>query len=359
MKKIYILALLLFVITFTVGCTNKNNQIVNVYTTRHYDADDALYTEFTNKTGIQVNVVSDKGAVSIEKIKEQGEAVVADVFMTSDAGNLALAKSAGILQTIESDVLEQNIPAKYQDSENQWFGLTKRARVFYYSKERVSTDELNNLTYETLVTNPRWTNKVLVRSSSNMYNQSLVASFIALHGVEITTEWVNNLVKQMARDPEGSDRDQAVAINDGMGDIGIGNSYYYGQIMSETETSSKYYGIDDKVGIYFPNQGEDENGVHINISGAGVVKNSKNKENAIKLLEFLSEVKQQETFSATNYEFPVNPQAKPSELITGWLTSQGITSLKEQDINLSLLGTHNQTALNIMITSKWDTPKNN
>lgn len=331
--------------------------VVNVYTTRHYDADDALYTEFTKETGIKVNVVSDKSAVSISKIKEQGRAPLADIFMTADAGNLARAKDAGILQSVDSSVLEENIPAKYQDNDNMWFGLTKRARVFVYSNERVSKEDLKDLSYESLVINPRWKDKVLVRSSSNMYNQSLVASFVAINGEEKTSEWVRGLVNQMSRNPKGNDRDQAVAVKDNEGDIAIANSYYYGKLANETDKASKYYGTADKTGIYFPNQKDGESGVHMNISGAGVVKNARNKEEAIKLIEFLSKKEQQEAFSATNYEFPVNPNAKMSDLLASWLDKQGLKTIKEQDIDLNLLGKYNEEALNIMIESKWDTPK--
>jgi iron(III) transport system substrate-binding protein len=351
MKKLLIgLALLSSIVANAAG-------VVNVYTTRHYDADDALYKDFSKKTGIKVNVVSDQSAVSISKIKEQGRAPLADVFMTSDAGNLAQAKEAGILQTVNSSILESNIPAKYQDDDNQWFGLTKRARVFIYSNDRVKAKDLKGLTYESLVKDSRWDDKVLVRSSSNMYNQSLVASFVALNGQKKTSEWVKGLVDHMSRNPQGNDRVQAVAVKDGEGDIAIANSYYYGKLVSETDSTSKYYGVADKTSLYFPNQNEGESGVHMNISGAGVVKNSKNKKEAIKLIEFLSMKKQQEAFSATNYEFPVNPEAKLSPLLASWLNKQGLKTLKEQDIKLSLLGKYNEEALNIMISANWDTPK--
>ncbi|WP_319370674.1 extracellular solute-binding protein [uncultured Ilyobacter sp.] len=351
MKKLLIgLAILSSVVAHAAG-------VVNVYTTRHYDADDALYKEFSKKTGIEVNVVSDKGAVSITKIKEQGRAPLADVFMTSDAGNLAKAKEAGILQPVESSILESNIPSKYQDDDNQWFGLTKRARVFIYSNDRVKAKDLKGLTYESLVKDSRWDDKVLVRSSSNMYNQSLVASFVALNGQKKTSEWVGGLVDRMARNPKGNDRVQAVAVKDGEGDIAIANSYYYGKLVNETDASSKYYGVADKTSLYFPNQNKGESGVHMNISGAGVVKNARNKKEAIKLIEFLSMKKQQEAFSATNYEFPVNPEANMSPLLASWLDKQGIKTLKEQNINLSLLGKYNEEALNIMIGANWDTPK--
>lgn len=331
--------------------------IVNVYTTRHYDADDALYEEFTQKTGIKVNVVTDKSAVSISKIKEQGRSPRADVFMTADAGNLSKAKDAGILQSINSNILEKNVPSKYQDDDNTWFGLTKRARVLLYSIDRVSQEDLESLNYETLVKNPKWKNRVLVRPSSSMYDQSLVASLVALNGENETLEWTKGLVKQMARNPEGNDRDQAVAIKDNLGDIAIANSYYYGKLISEADKSSKYYNVTNNVGLFFPGQKEGESGVHMNISGAGVIKNAKNKNEAIKLIEFLSDKKQQELFSATNYEFPVNPEAKMSNLLQSWVDNQNLKEIKEQDINLNLLGKYNEEALNIMIKSNWDTPE--
>lgn len=362
MRKLGLFIVTIVLITSLIGCNSaqvnsKNYGEVNVYTTRHYDADDALYEKFTAETGIKVNVVTDKAVVSVEKIKEQGDAVQADVYMTSDAGNLANAKSEGILDTVSSEILETNIPSKYQDIDNTWFGLTKRARVFLYSKERVTDDELNSLTYDSLVTDTRWEDKVLVRPSSNIYNQSLVASFIETVGEENATEWVKNLTLQMARNPEGNDREQAVEVKNGVGDVAIANSYYYGKLVNEKDTESKYYGVADVVGIYFPDQGDDQGGVHVNISGAGVVKNASNKDNAIKLIEFLSEIKQQEAFSATNYEFPVNSEAKTSELLQSWLDEQGITQLKEQPINLSVLGEHNAKAYEVMTTVGWDSPK--
>lgn len=351
--------ILLSTLAFTlIGCdNNESEEVVNVYTTRHYDADDALYEKFTNETGIKVNVVSDASQVSLEEIKSQGNSPVADIYMTADAGNLAKAKEAGILQAISSTILDENIPVKYRDAENYWFGLTKRARVLLYSTERVSEIELTSLSYNSISTDIRFEGKVLVRSSSNIYNQSFVAAYIALYGEAATISWVEGLQSQMARNPEGNDRTQAVAIMNGEGDIAIANSYYYGKLVNETDTESSYYGVSDVVNIYFPGQGENEDGVHINISGAGVVKNAKNKENAIKLLEFLSEIEQQEIFSATNYEFPVNENAEMSSMLQGWLSNQGLTSLKEQDINLTELGIFNEIALNIMITAKWDTPQ--
>ncbi len=323
---------------------------VNLYTTRHYESDDAIFAKFEEKYGVKVNVNKDKAGALIEKIKAEGDSPQADLFITADAGNLAKAKTAGILEAVNSEVLDANIPAKYRDVDNNWFGLTKRARIMLYSTERVTADDLKDLDYAKLATDERWKEKLLVRPSNSIYNQSLVASFIEVLGEEKAAEWVNGIVGQMARTPEGNDRDQALAIKDGVGDIAISNSYYYGKLINNDK--EKYEGVADVVGIYFPNQ--DANGVHVNISGVGLIKNSQNQAAAIKLMEFLSEVEQQETFSSANYEFPVNPVASADELLQGWLDAQGITELNEQNINLSVLGEHNAKALEIMTLAGWD-----
>jgi len=351
MKKLLLMMLFAFGFFTMVACNNNIGNVVNVYTTRHYDSDDALFDDFTEETGITVNIVNDKAPVLIEKIKAEGEIPQADLFFSADAGYLALAKEEGILQAITSTTLEENIPAKYQDVDNMWFGLTKRARVFLYDK---SVDP-SGLTYENVT--DMFPGEIVVRSSSNIYNQSLVASFIEIKGVEETTTWVNDLVANMARVPDGNDRGQAVAVANGEAKIAIANSYYYGKLVDETDTSSQYYGVSEDVGIYFPNQGESDSGVHVNVSGAGIIKNATNAENAQLLIEFLSDVDSQEAFSAGNYEFPVNESADPSPLLKSWLDDQNITELKEQNINLSVLGTHNEQAVIIMTTSNWDDPE--
>ena len=349
MKKINSILLLIALAFILTACGNKG-EVINIYTTRHYDSDEALYEEFTNETGIEVNIVVDKAAVLIEKIKAEGDLPQADLFFTADVGYLALAKSEGILQSVESDILDSNIPSNYRDIDSMWFGLTKRARVFLYD---ISVDPAG-LTYENVTT--RFPEDIIVRSSSSIYNQSLVASMVEVMGRENAALWVNDLVKNFARIPEGNDRDQAAAIKNGYASIAIANSYYYGKLVNETDTTSKYYGVSDVVGIYFPNQGEDETGVHVNVSGAGVIKNAVNSENAIKLLEFLSAKSAQESFSAANYEFPINPEAEVNELLQGWLDDQGIVVLKEQDINLTVLGEHNSVSVILMTEAFWDSP---
>lgn len=349
MKKTITLLLLVALILTLSACGNKE-EVVNIYTTRHYDSDDVLYQQFTEETGIKVNIVTDKAPALIEKIKAEGEFPQADIFFTADAGYLALAKTEGILQSIESETLNNNIPSKYRDIDSTWFGLTKRARVFLY----INTVDPTGLTYENATT--MFPNDIITRSSSNIYNQSLVASMIEVLGKEQATIWVNDLVENFARIPEGNDRDQAVALTNGYASIAIANSYYYGQLVNEEDQTSQYYGIADQVSIYFPNQGENESGVHMNISGAGVIKNAQNKDNAIKLLEFLSEKEAQESFSADNYEFPVNESASISDLLQSFLTAQGITTLKEQDITLNVLGDYNNEAIVLMTNAKWDLP---
>ncbi|MEC9485295.1 MAG: extracellular solute-binding protein [Candidatus Izemoplasma sp.] len=349
MKKLFMFVVLALTIVTLSACSGTE-EVVNVYTTRHYDSDDALYEKFTEETGIKVNIINDNAPALIEKVKAEGDVPQADVFFSADAGYLALAKSEGILQSIDSDTLESNVPAKYQDADNMWFGLTKRARVFLYDNSIDPT----GLTYQNVA--DEYPNDIIARSSSNIYNQSLVASFVALWGETETTEWVEGIVNNMARVPEGNDRDQAVAIANGEAKIAIANSYYYGKLVNETDQTSSYYGVADEVGIYFPSQGENESGAHVNVSGAGVINNAQNKENAIKLIEFLSSISVQETFSAANYEFPVNPEADMSDLLQSWLTDQGLSAIKEQDIQLSVLGEYNETALIIMTNANWDNP---
>ena len=350
MKKIILIAIIAFGTISFMACSNNSEQVVNIYTTRHYDSDDALFDQFTEETGIIVNIVNDQAPALIEKIKAEGDIPQADVFFSADAGYLALAKEEGILQAITSEVLENNVPDKYQDIDNMWFGLTKRARVFLYDK----TIDPTGLTYENVTT--RFPGEIVVRASSNIYNQSLIASFIEVKGLEGTRDWVEDLVANMARIPDGNDRGQALAVANGEAKIAIANSYYYGNLVDETDTNSQYYGVSDTVGIFFPNQGESDSGVHVNVSGAGIIKNARNAENAQELIEFLSGKNAQEQFSADNYEFPVNELANLSPLLQSWMDNQNIVELKEQNINLSVLGTHNEQAVIIMTSYSWDNP---
>lgn len=351
MKKLFSFILLAALLVLA-ACSNNSttsekedtkkteSKEVNLYTSRHYDVDDELYKKFEEKTGIKVNVIKGEEDELLERIKREGNATQADVFLTADVARLYRAKEEGLLQTVSSDTLDKQIPEKYQDNDQMWYGLTKRARVIVYNKETVKPEELS--TYDAL-TAPEWNGRVLIRSSENVYNQSLLASFIAINGEEKAKEWAAGMVKNFARDPEGGDRDQAKAIVAGIGDVAIMNTYYFGQMLNSTDPEEVK--VAKALGIFFPNQ--DTTGTHVNLSGAGVVKAAKNKDNAIKLLEFLSSTTAQNVFAEANYEYPVNPEAKTAELLSSWGT------FKEQDIQLSVLGDNNAKALMIFNEVGW------
>lgn len=315
---------------------------VNVYSKRHYDADKKLFKIFTQETGIKVNVVKAKAKELIKRLESEGKYTKADVLITVDVGNLVIAKNKGLFQAIQSKKLQDAIPVNLRQKDGYWFGLTKRARVIVYNKNKVDVSQLS--TYEDL-TNKKWKNKILVRKSSNIYNQSLLASFIVSKGKEKASLWAKGIVDNMARIPKGSDRDQMKAIAAGVGDIAIVNTYYVGKLLnSDKENEVK---VGEMIGIFFPDQGDNEQGTHINISGAGVTKYAKNKENAIKFLEFLASPKAQKLFAATNYEYPVNPNVELSPLLKSW------GSFKEDSTSLEAFGLHNTAAVKIFNEVSW------
>lgn len=320
--------------------TKKEPQVINLYTDRHYDTDQKLYDLFEKETGIKINVVEGKSDELIERLAREGQDTQADLLITADAGRLHRAKEQGLLQPVSSSILEKNIPANYRDTDNQWFGLTMRARVIVYAKDRVKPSELS--TYADL-TNSRWKGKLLVRSSSNIYNQSLLASFIELEGEEKARQWAAGIVKNMARTPEGSDRDQAKAIAAGVGDIAIMNTYYIGKML--TSSDPEEVKAAQKVGVFFPDQ--NSNGTHVNVSGIGLTKYTKNTEAAIKFMEFLSAEAAQKEFAEANFEYPVNPAVQPSELLKSW------GEFKPQNIKLSRLGELNKRAVEIFNEVAW------
>ena len=349
-SMVLFLSALLIVAIGAAGCgsapaaptqTQSGAKEVNVYTARHYpEIDDGIYKAFTDKTGIKVNIIKASGEELIQRIKTEGSSSKADIFFTADAGNLYIAKEAGLLQQIKSDILAKNIPANYRDKDNMWVGLTMRARVIVYAKDRVKPEELS--TYENL-TDGKWKGKILVRSSSHVYNQSMMAAFIEINGEAKAKEWAQGIVNNMARKPEGGDRDQAKAIAAGVGDLAIMNTYYLGQMLqSKNQDEAK---VAQQLGVFFPNQ--NTTGTHVNVSGAGLVKTSKNTDNAVKLLEFLSEAQAQKTFAEASNEYPVNPAVEPSATLKAWGT------FKKQDINLSKLGENNKKALQLLNEVGW------
>ncbi|TDF90088.1 Fe(3+) ABC transporter substrate-binding protein [Paenibacillus piri] len=316
------------------------NQAVNVYTARTYAVDDVLFNQFTQQSGIKVNVVKGKAEELIERIKREGQSTEADLFITVDGGILNNAKQAGILQPVKSPVVEQNVPKQYRDADNQWIGLATRARVIVYSKDRVKPEQLS--TYEDLASD-KWKGKLLVNSSTVMYNQSLFASLIELNGPQKAEEWAKGIVANMARTPKGGDRDQAKAIVAGEGDVGIMNTYYVGLLLASKDAEEVKVG--NSIGVFFPNQAT--TGTHLNISGAGLIKDSKNKENAVKLIEYLTGKDAQTQYSKENFEFPVNSAAQKADLLATW------GEFKSQQVDFAKLGTNNAKAMEIYNKVGW------
>ncbi|TQD40464.1 Fe(3+) ABC transporter substrate-binding protein [Haloflavibacter putidus] len=318
----------------------QKEQVVNLYTHRHYKPDQNIIEMFEKETGIKVKVTNASADELIQKMKMEGKQSPADVLITVDAGRLHRAKEQGLLQSIESDKLESRIPSHLQDTDNQWFGITKRARIIAYAKDRVSPEDLS--TYEDL-TSEKWNNKILVRSSSNIYNQSLMASIIANNGEEEAKEWVKGIVNNMARAPKGSDRDQVKAVVAGEGDLAIVNSYYIGKMLNSPD--SEEVETAKKIDLFFPNQ--DGRGTHVNVSGAGVTKYAPNKENAIRFIEFLVSDEAQKEFTNANYEYPVVETVEPVQDIKAW------GDFKEDTLALTKLGENNKKAVLLFDEAGW------
>src|SRR5690554_4492731 len=350
MKKI-LFAVATFSLLVACGNNTKKNdsnseqkatkeQVVNVYTHRHYEPDQNIFKMFEEKTGIKVKVINASADELIQKMKMEGKQSPADVLITVDAGRLSRAKDDGLLQSIESELLVSSIPSHLRDVDNQWFGLTKRARIIAYAKDRVKIEDLS--TYEDLV-NEKWKGKILVRSSSNIYNQSLMASMIANNGEEAAKGWAKGIVANMARSPKGSDRDQIKAVVAGEGDLAIVNSYYVGKMLNSPDDEEVK--IAKQVGIFFPNQ--EGNGTHINISGAGVAKYAPNKENAILFIEYLIGKEAQQIFTEANYEYPILKSVKAVKDISDW------GEFKEDNLELNKLGEFNKKAVFIFDEAAW------
>ena len=341
MKRIVVFISMILVLSSCGEAPKKSNEI-NLYSQRHYKVDEQQYKVFEKETGIKVNVVKANADELIERLKNEGENSPADLFITVDAGKLQKAKDLELLQKISSPIINQNVDVDLKDVNGYWIPITYRARIVVYSKDRVDISELS--TYDNL-TDEKWRNKVLVRSSSNAYNQALLSSIIANTGEESATKWASKLVKNFARDPKGNDRDQVKAITAGQGDLAIVNSYYIGLLLSsENEEEIK---AGNSVGVFFPNQGEEESGSHINVSGIGLAKNAPNKENAIKLMEFLTSESAQKTYTNTSYEYPANPNVEPNEIVKKW------GSFKKDILDLNKLGVFRNKAIEIFDKSAW------
>mgnify|MGYP003684030683 FL=1 len=345
-NKFLILALLIVSIT-AVFLSNTNEEVqneeVNIYTSRHYDADDFLYEKFTQKTGIQVNIISGKGSALIERLKAEGANSPGDVFFTVDAGNLSNFQKQGFLQSIQSEIIKQSVPVELRGENDEWVAVAKRARVIFYNPELVSDKEIKDINYEDLA-NDVWKDKVVIRSSSNMYNQSLVSSLISNLGIDQTEKWAKDLVANFARKPQGNDRSQIMAVANKEASIAIANTYYIG-IMLSGKGGKEQLDAAHKVKIAFPNQ--TNRGAHINISGGGVLKHSPNRENAEKFLEFLLSEEAQIHIVNNTFEYPVLETVKPHPLIASF------GNFKMDKTSVADFGKYNPEAVKLMDRVNW------
>jgi iron(III) transport system substrate-binding protein len=283
---------------------------VNVYSYRQPSLVTPLFESFTEKTGINVNTIfASKGL--IERVEAEGANSPADIILTVDIGRLSKAVKSGVVQPVDSTVMSQNIPASFRDPAGNWFGLTSRARVVYAAKDRVSQNEIS---YEELA-DPKWRGKICIRSGQHVYNVALIASMIAKHGEEKTQTWLQGVKANLARKPSGNDRAQVKGVFSGECDLAIGNTYYMAKMMlNDKKPEQKQWAASVK--MLFPNAGG--RGTHVNISGMVLAKNAPNRENAIKLMEYLSSPDAQKIYAEVNHEYPVNNAVEASELVTSW-----------------------------------------
>lgn len=281
---------------------------VNLYSFRQPQLIEPLLRRFGDETGTKVNVVyAEKGL--LERLKAEGDNSPADVVLTADVGNLNDMVGAGVLQPVRSKILEENIPAQYRDPEGRWFGLTLRARVIYASKERVKPGEVAR--YEDLA-DPKFRGRVCSRSGKHVYMVSLIASVIASDGEQRAEQWLEGVKNNLARKPQGNDRSQAKAIHEGECDLALANTYYYGAMQSKPEERAWA----EAVTLVFPNQAD--RGAHVNVSGAAVTKAAKNRDNAVRLLEYLSGDEAQRIYAEENFEYPVKPGVPLSPVVAAW-----------------------------------------
>ena len=338
MKKIAILGMILTFFTNLSFATE-----VNVFSARHYDSDIQLYKKFTEKTGIKVNVVSGKDKALQKRIIEEGDDSKADIYITADAGRLGEFDAKGMFQNSMTSAIKAAVPKNFRST--NWTGIAKRARIMYYSPGRVTSNELNGMTYEGLA-DPKWKGRVVIRKSNNIYNQSLVASLVKNNGKKSTCEWSKGVVANMARDSKGNDRAQILAVAAGEADLAVANTYYLALMLSghkgaEQQAAAK------KVLPFFPNQ--DGRGTHTNISGVGVLKHAPNPKNAKKLLEFLLTKEAQEHIVNNTFEYPMIEGVEPHDLVK----QMGIGF--KQDLNTKVVNYQkNQAiALECMLSAKW------
>jgi iron(III) transport system substrate-binding protein len=313
---------------------------VNLYSSRQENLIKPLLDRFTEQTGIKVNLVTGKDDALLQRLQSEGRNSPADLLLTADAGRLYRAKAAGSTQSVGSEVLSEAIPAAYRDPEGHWYGLTLRARPILYVKGKVDPASLS--TYEALA-EPAFKGEICIRSSDNIYNQSLVASMIAASGAEATEAWAKGLVANLARPPKGGDRDQIKAAAAGECDIAVANTYYLAGMLTSKDEAER--AAAESMGVFWPNQ--DGRGAHVNVSGAAVTASAKNRDSAIRLIEFLASPESQQWYADVNGEYPVREGVEMSPLLASWGT------FKADSLNLERLGELNAEAVRLMDRAGW------
>ena len=313
---------------------------VNVYSARHYDVDQLIYQAFTAETGIEVRLLEGNSDQLVERIRREGIVSPADVLITVDVGRLWRAQEMGIFQPIESEILAARIPEHLRHPDNMWFGFSQRIRLIYYSKERFDPALVSS--YEDLA-RPELAGRVCIRSSNNIYNQSLLAAMIETQGAEQTEAWARALVGNLARPPEGGDTDQIRGVAAGECDIAVANHYYYLRLLNSDNPAERE--VAQQLGIIFPNQAD--RGVHVNVGGAGVAVNAPNRDNAIRFLEFLASDRAQELFAGGNYEYPVVDSVSRHESLADW------GELQFDRLGVEALGRNNPEAVRLADRAGW------
>jgi iron(III) transport system substrate-binding protein len=347
MKRSYVLVVLLLPLIIsscfhdsTTGTDVTPNEVLNIYTDRHYTIDDTLFARFEKEFGIKINVVKGDALELLARLEKEGSSTKADVFITTDVARIVQAKESGLFKSIDKPVNCEDVPNYLFDEEGYWFGLTKRARVIVYSNTRVQPGEIMN--YEDL-TDGKWKGKVAIRSKDNVYNQSLLASIIATQGGTEALKWVRGVVANSYQSPSGNDRDQVKAIYAGKADVALVNTYYLGKMLTSDDELEVAAG--KAVNVLYPNQ--NDRGTHVNISGVGVVKSAQNNENASKLINYLLTEEVQKLYAEANFEFPVNRNVKVSNIVAEW------GDFKEDNAALGVIGKLNTEAIKLFDEGGW------
>lgn len=333
-NKFFLSATALLVSSFTAQAFAEE---VNVYSNRQDFLIKPIVDEFTKETGIQVNLVNIPDGLG-ERLEREGRLSPADLVLTVDISRLMDVVEKDLTQPLDNAVLEENIPAQYRDVDGKWFALTTRARVVYSSVERVGKTDIS---YEELA-DPKYKGKLCTRSGKHPYNVALTASMIAEHGTEYTKTWLEGLKANLAQKPQGGDRDQVKAIKDGVCDYALGNSYYYGAMLNDENQRAWA----ESAAVNFPNQAD--RGTHVNISAVALTKHARNKDAAVKLMEYLVSDEAQHLYASLNHEYPVKPGVEPSELVKGW------GEYKADDLPLTEVAKHAKEAIQLMDEVQYD-----